>query len=208
MTSIVRQGETFPDWSEVKSFSQHQVAPGVETRIQVRHPSARMLVTRGSLQVRQGSGSQVLREGQFLALERGEVSLLGPAPADAMLLEGSWSDELGGCGLFRAENVAAPSDRGDPVSYPKHTNVDAHYHDCDEIWVLLEGRATVVVDGEHAPMQPGDCLLIPMGAIHDMPDAPEPVKAVYFETSLRGQKRIGHLWHHTHGPARPMGVEA
>lgn len=208
MIAIVHQGETFPDWSEVKSFSQHRVAPGAEAKIAVRHPRSRVLVTGGSLQVRQGRGSQVLREGQFLALEPGEALLTSIAPAEAMLIEGSWSHELGGCGIFRAENVAAPSDRGDPVPYRKQTNVDAHYHDCDEIWVLLEGRATVVVDGEHAPMQPGDCLLIPMGATHDMPEAPEPVKAVYFETSLRGQKRIGHLWQHTHGPAGPVRVGA
>jgi mannose-6-phosphate isomerase-like protein (cupin superfamily) len=62
-----------------------------------------------------------------------------------------------------------------------------------------------VVDGEHLAVAPGDCLLIPMGAMHDMPDAPEPVKAVYFESSLRGAKRIGHLWQHTHGPARSTG---
>jgi mannose-6-phosphate isomerase-like protein (cupin superfamily) len=206
--TIVRQSETFPDWSEVKSFSQHRVSPDAETRIAVRYPSSRILVTAGSLQVRQGSASQVLREGRFLALQAGEAILMSFAPAEAMLLEGAWSDELGGCGIFRAENVAAPSDRGDPVSYPKRTNIDAHYHDCDEIWVLLEGRANVVVDGEHAPMQPGDCLLIPMGAIHDMPEAPEAVKAVYFETSLRGQKRIGHLSQHTHGPARATGAKA
>jgi mannose-6-phosphate isomerase-like protein (cupin superfamily) len=59
----------------------------------------------------------------------------------------------------------------------------------------------VVVDNQHLEMRPGDCLPIPMGAMHDMPDAPEPVKAVYFETTLRGKKRTGHLWQHTHGPA-------
>jgi len=104
----------------------------------------------------------------------------------------------------RADNVASPADKGDPVNYAKHTNIDAHYHDCQEFWLLLEGAATVVVSGQHLRMTPGDCLPIPMGAMHDMPDAPVPVKAVYFETTLRGRKRTGHLWQHTHGPAVQM----
>lgn len=200
MIELARQSAPFPVWSDVKSFSCHDCGSNGQV-LTVRGPRARLLVTAGGCQVRQGSGSQVLREGQFVALEPGELVLAANGPAQAVVFEGSWGDELGGCGLFRAENVAAPADRGDPVAYPKHTNIDAHFHDCQEFWLLLEGAATVVVDGQHLQMQPGDCLPIPMGAMHDMPDAPKPVKAVYFETTLRGRKRTGHLWQHTHGPA-------
>lgn len=202
MIKLVSRGGDFPDWCELKSFSVHDLSAGSEMRATVSHPKARLLATAGSFQLKQAGRSQVLREQQFMPLEPGEYSLSASGPAQAMLLEGSWGEELGGCGTFRAENVANPSDRGDKVDYQKRTNVDAHYHDCDEYWLILEGRATCVVDGEHVAVKPGDCLLIPMGALHDMPDAPEPVKAVYFESSLRGQKRIGHLWQHTHGPTR------
>lgn len=206
MVQLVRPGARLPEWCEVKSFSQLDLAAAETVSIAVQFARGRLLATAGSCQVRQRDRSQVLREGQFFELEPGEAKVLGgPSRAQAVLFDGAWGLELGGCGVFRAENLAAPSDRGDPVSYPKHTNVDAHYHDCDEYWVLLEGRGTVVVDGEHAAMLPGDCVPIPMGSIHDMPDAPEPVKAVYFEASLRGQKRIGHLWQHTHGPAVRSG---
>ncbi len=205
MAETVRSGESFPSWCELRAFSQIRVGPDRETRIEVGQRRARLLATAGSLQVRQGGRSQVLREQQFVELEPGGAVLFSTGAAEAMLLEGTWGDELGGCGVFRAENVAAPSDRGDPVDYPKNTNIDAHYHDCDEYWILLEGRATAVVDSEAIGMRPGECLLIPMGAMHDMPDAPEPVRAIYFEASLRGRKRIGHLWQHTHGPARPEG---
>lgn len=203
MTDIVRQDAPFPAWCEVKSFSQLELAAGATASFAVRGPRGRLLATAGSFQVRQGDRSQVLREGQFIELEAGTGSIgRAGGPAQAVLFDGAWGDELGGCGVFRAENVPSPSDRGDRVTYPKRTNIDAHYHDCDEYWVLLEGRAEVVLDGEHANMRPGDCFLIPMGAMHDMPDASEPVKAVYFETTLRGQKRTGHLWQHTHGPAK------
>lgn len=200
MIALVRPTLPFPSWSDVKSFSWYDLVAG-ERAISARERRARLLVTSGGCQVRQGSRSQVLREGQFVALERGEATLAASNTAQAVVFEGDWGDELGGCGLFRAENVAAPADRGDPVTYTKRTNIDAHYHDCQEFWLLLEGAATVVVDGQHLEMRPGDCLPIPMGAMHDMPDAPQPVKAVYFETTLRGQKRTGHLWQHTHGSA-------
>jgi mannose-6-phosphate isomerase-like protein (cupin superfamily) len=202
MTDIVREGAPFPAWCEVKSFSQINLAAGETAGLAVAGSTGRLLVTLGSLQCRQTGRSQVLREGQFMELGAGGLTLVGGGnSSQAVLFDGGWGTELGGCGLFRAENVPSPADRGDPVSYPKHTNIDAHYHDCDEYWVVLEGRPGVVVDGRHSTMRPGDCLLIPMGAMHDMPDAPEPVKAVYFESSLRGRKRTGHLWQHTHGPA-------
>ena len=201
MVQIIREGDAFPAWSEKKSFSLRDLAQNRPVQLGVSYPASRLLATAGSCQVRQGARSQVLREGQFVDLEPGAVELIAGGPAQAVLLEGQWGTELGGCGVFRAENVAAPADRGDPVTYAKRTNIDAHYHDCQEFWLLLEGRAEVVVDGAHIEMRPGDCLPIPMGAMHDMPDAPEPVKAVYFETTLRGRKRTGHLWQHTHGPA-------
>ena len=202
MVSMVREGQPFPAWCELEAFAIHDIAPGQPRPVAIDRPRARLLVTAGSCQVRQGSSSQVLREGQFIALHAGEASLLAHSAAQAVVLQGRWDDELGGCGVFRAENVASPSDRGDPVAYPKHTNIDAHFHDCQEFWLLLDGEATVVVGAGHAPMRPGDCLPIPMGAMHDMPDAPQPAKAVYFETTLRGRKRTGHLWQHTHGPAQ------
>ena len=201
LVQIIREGDVFPAWSEKKSFSLRDLASNEPVRLLVTHPAARLLVTAGGCQASLGRRSQVLREGQFIDLEPGDLTLVASGVAQAVLLEGTWGIELGGCGIFRAQNVEAPADRGDPVSYRKRTNIDAHYHDCQEFWLLLEGRAEVVVDGGHIEMRPGDCLPIPMGAMHDMPDAPEPVKAVYFETTLRGQKRTGHLWQHTHGPA-------
>jgi mannose-6-phosphate isomerase-like protein (cupin superfamily) len=204
MIELVRQTTPFPAWSDVKSFSLCDFGPQRPISVAVTHERARLLVTSGGCQVRQRSRSQVLREGQFVPLEAGEAVLVATGPAQAVIFEGSWGDELGGCGVFRAENVPAPADKGDPVTYAKRTNIDAHYHDCQEFWVLLEGAAGVVVSDQHLTMSSGDCLPIPMGAMHDMPDAPQPVKAVYFETTLRGRKRTGHLWQHTHGPAVQM----
>jgi len=43
-----------------------------------------------------------------------------------------------------------------------------------------------------------------MGWHHDFPRVDRSVKAVYFETTMQGKKRRGHLWEHTHGPAQPV----
>jgi mannose-6-phosphate isomerase-like protein (cupin superfamily) len=164
------------------------------------------VVAAGRVVLGQGSAAMVLAPGQFLDLQPGggACTVRGLAPdAMAVRLTGDWPGAIGGCGVFTVENIAAPSDRGDPVGYPKATRIDRHYHDCDEYWILLTGRATAVVGDEAAEMAPGDCLCIGMGRHHDMPQAPDPVTAVYFETSLERQRRIGHLWEHTHGPAVP-----
>jgi mannose-6-phosphate isomerase-like protein (cupin superfamily) len=89
------------------------------------------------------------------------------------------------------------------VGYAKTTNFDSHYHDCDEYWIVLEGRGVAVSEGKSYQVGPGDCVATGMGHHHDFPQASEPIKAVYFETTLQGQERLGHLWDHRHGPAEP-----
>lgn len=205
MPRIVREGEAFPDWCELKGFAILSVGQG-EARFDPAGPRERALAAGGGVVVRQGGRVQALAPGQFLDIDpaRGPVAVEGGAPGSELIrLTGAWGDELGGCGVFSAEDEAAPSDRGDPVDYRKTTRIDSHYHDCDEYWLLLDGRGTVVVNGEMAEMRRGDCLCIGMGRRHDLANAPEPIRAVYFETSLQRGKRIGHLWEHTHGPAEP-----
>ena len=52
---------------------------------------------------------------------------------------------------------------------------------------------------------PGDCVATGMGWHHDVPcvEGGGTLKAVWFEGTLEGQKRVGHLWEPKHGPARP-----
>ena len=61
----------------------------------------------------------------------------------------------------------------------------------------------MVVGDRHHAVAGGDCVPIGLGHHHDLATVTEPVKAVYFETTLEGEKRVGHLWNHTHGPAKP-----
>jgi mannose-6-phosphate isomerase-like protein (cupin superfamily) len=122
------------------------------------------------------------------------------APATVVRLGGHWGAATGGSGVFTVVPVSEAPERGDPTPYPKHTAIDNHYHDCDEYWIVLEGRGVAATEGRRYEVGPGDCVLTRAGDHHDFPEAYAPVTAVYFETTLVGQGRRGHLWAHTHGP--------
>jgi mannose-6-phosphate isomerase-like protein (cupin superfamily) len=50
-----------------------------------------------------------------------------------------------------------------------------HYHaETEEIYVVLEGTGEMEIDGERRPVEPGDAVLIPPGAWHQItaPDRP------------------------------------
>ena len=148
----------------------------------------------------------MLRDGQFVDPQGYDAwqTTAGARGAEIVRLSGHWGTELGGCGIFSAANDPDWKNTGDPVTYAKMTSIDSHYHDCDEFWIILEGAGTVVVGDRHLKVVAGDCVPIGMGHHHDMSVVTSPVRAVYFETTLAGEKRVGHLWNHTHGPARPM----
>jgi mannose-6-phosphate isomerase-like protein (cupin superfamily) len=118
-------------------------------------------------------------------------------------MAGRWGAEVGGSGIFGGSEVADPHDGGDPVDYEKRTGFDNHYHDCDEYWIIFEGRGLAVSEGKPYEVGPGDCVATGMGFHHDLPRVHEPLRGVFFETTLEGQKRLGHLWDHTHGVAEP-----
>ncbi len=48
-------------------------------------------------------------------------------------------------------------------------STERHYHaDSEEIYVLLAGEAEMEVDGDRRPVAPGDAVLIPPGAWHQI----------------------------------------
>jgi quercetin dioxygenase-like cupin family protein len=205
---VFRSHDRPPDWCELRSFEIIDLAGEETARRRRTEPRERLLVVAGAVQLAGSTTSIVLRENQFLDVEahadltQWTATACSPTAALTRLC-GRWGADVSGCGIFRVVSEEGAPNSGDPVDYPKKTRVDSHYHDCDEYWVLLEGRATVVVGGMAMEMSPGDCVGIGMGHHHDMPIVHEAVKAVFFETTLEGRKRVGHLWNHTHGPAEP-----
>jgi mannose-6-phosphate isomerase-like protein (cupin superfamily) len=194
-----------PAWCELSSFEIVRLPIGGTHRFPRCGPQERLILAAGACTVVWGDQRHDARAGDKIALrpQDGDIAVSAVRePATLVRLCGNWGDETGGWGLFTVQEVEHPVERGDATDYPKRTNIDNHYHDCDECWIILEGRGTVVSEGITYAAGPGDCLATRMGDHHDFPLAPEPVKAVYFETTLRGACRRGHLWNHTHGPAQ------
>ena len=73
---------------------------------------------------------------------------------------------------------------------------DLHYHDCDEWWIIINGRALVSDSVEPFETGPGDMVFTPMGETHRI-EALTLVTVAWFEGPLRGQKRKGHLHYDT-----------
>ena len=207
VTETFRSGGKPPAWCELKGFETLAVDGVGRMPLRRQAMRERVLVTASAIQLFCRGRSQVLSEKQFFDLPHdiGDYWLTAVRPgAEVIRLMGAWGDELGGCGIFSARNEENPADRGDRVDYPKYTSVDSHYHDCDEYWIGLEGSGEAIVGNRRIRFGAGDCVPIRAGHRHDLPNAPDGIRAVFFETTLIGQKRVGHLWEHTHGPAVPQ----
>ena len=205
-----RAGDTPPDWCELRQFAVYALGPGDTERLPRSGARERILITRGRCQIRAGDHSMIARAGQFMDLPDGVAhwAVTGSTDNSEFLhMAGNWGREIAGCGLWSLQNEPDPSDQGDVVDYPKQTRMDSHYHDYDEYWFILDGAATVVVSGQHINVTAGDCVATGAGHHHDMPDVKTPMRGAFFETTLLGQKRLGHLWSHRHGAATPDPIK-
>jgi mannose-6-phosphate isomerase-like protein (cupin superfamily) len=116
-----------------------------------------------------------------------------------IVIGGHWEGLTGTHGLFKLDNSDNPTNTGDPADYPRKTSFDNHFHDCDEYWVIYQGSGLAVSEGKKYELAPGYCLATKMGDHHDIPEVYDEIHAVWFESSLKGLMREGHLWVHTHG---------
>ena len=198
-----------PAWCELHRFDVVDLPAGAgRYDFDRAGPREKLIVGEGACTVAVGGREQAAEKGANIDLPEGEggFSIL-EVSEDATLIRmaGDWGDEVGGSGLFSVDEAAEGDreDRGDPVAYEKRTRFDCHFHDCDEYWILFAGRGVAVSEGKRYEVSAGDCVATGMGNHHDFPLVHEPVRAVFFETTMEGEKRRGHLWDHTHGRAQP-----
>ena len=166
----------------------------------------KLFVCDGACDVTAGGTSETAEVGAVFELDdAGGFSVDAVREKTTLVrVAGDWGDETGKSGIFSLRLDQPPKYDSDPVSYPKETEFDSHYHDCDEYWIMIEGRGVVVSEERLYEIGPGDCLATGMGHHHDLAMIyQEPFRGVFFETTLEGDKRRGHLWEHTHGPAEP-----
>lgn len=190
---VIREGgEAHPEWCELYDYSIVNVE-GAYTW-ETAHPSRRLVVVDGEHTVvaksaTRGTSIEIETEGPVLIEGDGRV----------VLLEGAWGADCGGSGLFGVGPSTEPDRKGDTWDYRKNTDFDRHYHDCDEYWIVVDGAATVVTEGVHFDVAVGDCVATRMGDHHDVALVESRMGGVFFETTMRGRRRRGHLWNHTHG---------
>ncbi|HEY0793901.1 MAG TPA: hypothetical protein VGD78_22755 [Chthoniobacterales bacterium] len=202
---IIESGRA-PQWCELEHFAIVRLKPGEDRLFERLGLKEKLVVGQGKCTITAADKATSALEGSNIDLIEGNGCFRAfDVQEEAVLiwLAGRWGDKLGGSGLFTVQNSADPKDSGDTAPYPKQTNFDRHYHDCDEYWIIFAGSALVVSEDRFYPLKAGQCLATGMGHHHDFPEVLEPVSAVYFETTLEGQQRVGHLWNHTHGQAQP-----
>ena len=204
---VFRSGQgRAPAWCEMEDFELIDLEAGEEIELQRSGKKEELIVSRGILQAVLGDVVVHLTEGGKLSLNSPEVPslrLIGAAEATQVFRAmGRW-ESIAGSGLFTVETGTPPT-FDTPYTYSKTTPFDNHYHDCDEYWVVLEGKATVTSEGRTYSVGPGDCVATGMGWHHDVVrvDA-TPFRAIWLEGTLEGRKRVGHLWEPKHGIAEP-----
>jgi mannose-6-phosphate isomerase-like protein (cupin superfamily) len=204
---VFKSGQGFaPEWCEMQYFETQMVPVGGTYSFSQIGPREKLIVAQGKgvISVAGQKMPAVEKSGFELETKDGSFEVLETAEAFFLIrMCGRWGEKTGGSGIFEVRTSGSPQDGGDPVDYPKTTNFDCHYHDCDEYWIILAGSGMAVSEEKFYQLHPGDCLATGMGHHHDFPTVHQPIKAVYFETTLEGEKRLGHLWNHTHGQANP-----
>ncbi len=93
-------------------------------------------------------------------------------------------------GLFRVP-------KGNPAQF------DLHYHDADEIWYIISGRARILTEGIEHEVGAGDLVCTGMGDEHHILEVTEDLVGFFLESDLEGQKRRGHLHRDEHGVPIP-----
>ena len=71
---------------------------------------------------------------------------------------------------------------------PPNTSIGRHFHFGSEMGTLIEGEATLYVDGKaEQVMKPGDSYLVPEKVVHDAKAGPKGAKVMAVYTVLKGQ---------------------
>lgn len=70
--------------------------------------------------------------------------------------------------------------------------VELHFHDCNEFWIIIDGRGVATSEGVTYELGPGDMLLTKQGDEHSL-EVTEKMIAVYFYGVMPLGGRDGHL---------------
>ncbi len=190
----------FPDWSEVKKITRISLDPNTKTEIMKSFPKYALFIISGECSIKTNGYEKIFLENDSLFSDKKNITIkTSKRTTEVIMIEGNWNDEIGDSAVFKMSRNSIPRNIGDPVDYMRTNDFDNHYHDSDEFWIILKGSGLAVSEDIKYKFSDGDIIATRMGDHHDLPEVYEDIHGIYFETSLRGQKRLGHLWNHTHG---------
>lgn len=190
----------FPDWSEVKKITRISLDPNTKTEIMKSFPKYALFIISGECSIKTNGYEKIFLENDSLFSDKKNITIkTSKRTTEVIMIEGNWNDEIGDSAVFKMSRNSIPQNIGDPVDYMRTNDFDNHYHDSYEFWIILKGSGLAVSEDIKYKFSDGDIIATRMGDHHDLPEVYEDIHGIYFETSLRGQKRLGHLWNHTHG---------
>jgi uncharacterized protein YjlB len=70
---------------------------------------------------------------------------------------------------------------------------DRHYHDCDEYWLVFQGKARILTEGVEYDVGRGDIVCTHAGEEHDVLGIWEDFAAFYVEDRVLPDGKRGHL---------------
>ena len=70
---------------------------------------------------------------------------------------------------------------------------DCHFHDCNEYWLIFQGKAKIATEGVSFYVKKGDIVCTRAGDEHDVLEVYESLQAFWFEDATPDGGRIGHL---------------
>ena len=195
--------DAFPEWSELDFVEIIKINRGEAQRVKRRSTKEMVFIGNGECECVQNGNAYIDTKGSYFELQQNDIEIINSSIESNIIIHigGNWSKVKGTCGVFSMNNSLVPKNSGDPTDYTRKTDFDNHYHDCDEYWIIFKGSGLVVSEGIKYNLKPGVILATRKGDHHDFVEVFEEIHGVWFETSLTGKKRLGHLWEHTHGKA-------
>lgn len=199
MPVIKSQYDALPEWSELKFYEVNRIKEDRFYTFIKRAEKNELFMLEGDCLIKSEGFVKKLKEYEMFEIpSKMEKFDLYPLTAYCgfILVGGEWSDDRGSRGTFKIENSQLPKNDGDPADYDgdRQTDFDNHFHDCDEFWIIYDGKGKIATEGNINIVEAGNCVATKAGNHHDMIDIYEPIKGIYLETSLMGRKRAGHLW--------------
>ena len=203
---VIKNNQAYPDWCEVRKHEKIKITQETPHNVKTGNTKKAAVVLYGNCEICFRNEVKKLSERESILTSEDEFSIkaVDSNGCEIVLIWGHWGEKIGGIGVFVVDKHDNPFNWGTKTDFFRNTVFDNHYHDCDEYWIIVEGSGVVYSENKKYEVEPGDCIITGMGHHHDFSVIYSHVYAVYFETTLGGEMRGGHLWEHSHGKAAPV----